>query len=266
MPPGRPMAEPLEETIRTVIELVQLATDRGQGSGMLGLRRQLEALLQEPRPRHRQRASQRESCSSIDLVRSRRPVGPEVREAVVTHVRSSSRVSSPLDDPWMALDPQALAERNHRIARRAADAQRTAVQACGSYGKRGNTRYLRDATNELVAAVQYGRELRFRIPDEESCPALAERLHAALNAALEPSAMHFFTRCVRNVITAHTPVARDGGKRRWNDGGVESQWLSERRWEETGYNEEVAAGRWFVGRLQIDYDEIIKAAKARKAS
>ena len=255
-----PDALEFESMVAIVDRLVRLAARRGDGAGMLDLRRRLQALIDPPKP---PASAGDEDQASIDFEQGvwveaiSELLQPKEREAVVAALqdyRDDGRGHMLAEGTWTALDPDAISARDQAVAAEMLVAQHSAVGACRLYERTCRTSHLREAVRELESARRSEREQLASGLSVSACEGEADRLGWALGQVLPPPAFRFFARVVREHISAEI-AERRAPRRRSPTRGAEQQWLSRDAWTVRSDDEEGAEGVWFIDWLQGRFDE-----------
>ena len=257
-----PDALKFESMVDIVDGLVRLAAQRGDGAGMLDLRRRLRALLDSPKP---PATAGEVDQASIDFEQGvwvaavSELLQPKEREAVVAALQDyrdegRGRSGGLAESAWTALDPEALSARDQAVAAEMLLAQRAAVGACRHYEQTRRTSHLREAVRELESARRSERDQLASGLRVSACEGEADRLGWALGQVLPPPAFRFFARLVREHISAEIAESRVTW-RRSPTRGAEQQWLSRDTWTDRSHDEEGAEGVWFIDWLQDRFDE-----------
>lgn len=256
-----PDALEFESMVDIVDRLIRLAAQRGDGAGMLDLRRRLRALLDPPKP---PATAGEVDQASIDFEQGvwvevvSELLLPKEREAVVAALQDydEGRPSRGglAEGAWTALDPEALSARDQAVAVEMLLAQHAAVGACRHYAQTRRTSHLREAVRELESVRRSERDQLASGLKVSACEEEADRLGWALGQVLPPPAFRFFARAVREHISAE--IAEGFVTRRRSPArGAEQQWLSRDAWTVRSHDEEGAEGVWFIDWLQDRFDE-----------
>lgn len=228
-------------TIAFVKGHVELALDRGDGSGMLSLLRKLEALTEPPPPLKGKRA---EIGSEYSMwVKSMiEDLLPETVADACNEFRVSRGFRSEIDDPWVPVDPDYVADLDARVARKKINAQLAAIGACRLYEQTHKTTHLREAVSALEVPMLFERTWRMLPPTVEACLAEKDRLRRALERALPDTAFPFYVEIVRARID-------DGGSKVRTD-----HWLSDWKWTRQRWLKLLDVGDRFEPAIQAVYD------------
>jgi hypothetical protein len=258
-----PDALEFESMVAIVDRLVRLAARRGDGAGMLDLRRRLQALLDPAKP---PASAGEQDQASIDFEQGvwveaiSELLQAKEREAVVAALqdyRDDGRGHMLAEGTWTALDPDAISARDQAVAAEMLVAQHSAVGACRLYERTRRTSHLREAVRELESARRSEREQLASGLSVGACDEEADRLGWALGQVLSPPAFRFFARVVREHISAET-AERRAPRRRFPARGAEEQWLSRDEWTLGSHDEEGVEGIWFIDLVQARFDEEIE--------
>ena len=195
----------LAATIGIVDAYIVEAAARGDGAGLLPLRRKLRALIENPPPPStsrelRQARIELERDSWIEAIEIL--LLPDVREDLVDaladgdggrcddtrHCHGGPRC----DGPWAELDPRARRARDRSAKAELIRAQRIVIEACRRYAHTRKTGHLRAAVRDLEEAVRSDRARDSWGLEPGSLREEAERLERALAAALPPREEDFF--------------------------------------------------------------------------
>lgn len=272
-------------TIDIVDASIAEAASRGDGAGLLELRRKLQAVSGDPPPP----SSRREIVQArIELERDIWVVVigelllPAVKDAFVAALHGGVDdqragddhdkgarddhhhhrwVTS--DDPWAELDPHALQARDRAVEVELLRAQKAAIEACRRYEKTRKTSHLRDAVREMDAAVRFRRNRLSSGLAPGACAREAERLERALFVALSPRAFRFFVVLIRDQIAIELEKQLPPGRSSDRD-GMEAQLLSKGEWadpRDQPLGPEVAC---FVDWLQQRFDDELERERLQE--
>lgn len=278
----RPAA--LAFTIDIVDASIADAASRGDGAGLLELRRKLQAVTGDPPPP----SSRRELAQArIELERWIWGMAidefllPDVKEAFVAALQGTVDESADddrdrrarddphhrryvtSDDPWVELDPHALEARDRAIERELLRAQQAAVEACRRYETTRQTSHLRDAVGEIDAAMRFRRDRLLSGLAPGGCAREAERLGRALLAALSPRAFRFFVVLIRDQIAIELEERALLGRSSDRD-GIKVQLLSESGWADPVDQPLGSEGPCFVDLLQRRFDAELEGERLKE--
>ena len=192
---------PITCAIAEVAQFVKFAIEEERQAGLLALRDRLET-LSEPstRPIRMSHANAIEEEMSTWASAIQEDFAPERRDGFIVALRSETGAgyerAGGARDPWLLLDPVALADRQESIDRDAEHSRGAALRACIFYAQTRKPRFLRDAVAELESAVTVAAE-KWKVGLVPSDTAgLVEQLAAALKTLPPGIAASSQPRCV----------------------------------------------------------------------
>ena len=243
---------PITCAIAEVAPFVKFAIEEERQPGSLALRDRLEA-LSEPSlrpirmsPAFAMEEEMRTWASAIQEL-----LAPKRRDGFIAALRleadAGSKMTGGIRDPWLLLDPVALAGRQESIDRDAERSRVAALRACIFYAQTRKPGFLRDAVVELESAVTRAAEKRNIGLVPSDAADLVGQLGVAL-ARLPRGVASLFAADVRGQVAARRgePARHRRKPRRDLD---EDQWLSKRHWAEQA-DRDFGSGTWFIGPLQ----------------
>jgi hypothetical protein len=187
-------------TVLTVRAAVDAAARRGDGSGMLGLRRRLDLLLTPSSDVAAGQDALLEIVHSAIVSGIRTHLRPKTARALAKELRGPRTADKFADTSWGAFDPESSEVRARRISTTLHAAQLQAIRACRHYERTRRTGYLRDAVKTLEAARREeaqinGSRLSLSTSDREF-----QDLGTALAGSMDPWASAFFAQALKEEV------------------------------------------------------------------
>jgi hypothetical protein len=245
----------LASTIDLVEQLLDLAIQRGDGSGMQSLRLRVKAILDPPKSARTaleatQTSIDREHGYWIDAISD--ILLPAQRDGVAKALRADRDGDGGdiIDDPWGAIDPDVRRARDQALEARIVRAEHAAIVDCLRYEHTRRTSFLREAVLGLESAIRAENRLSSG-PPEAACGMHRDRLGRALRQVLPASAFRFFVKATREVIEQ---LGAETNRKSLVRGSEPEQWFSRGDWTVPRL-EERAVGVWFVDWLQDRYEK-----------
>jgi hypothetical protein len=248
----------VEKIRRVVVASIDLASTRGDGSGLPALRvRALEAgraRLPRGALARQQATIDVEYRTHVDAAREL--LLDPVRDAIVAELATATtgatdqREGKVSGDPWAILDPAVWRSERSALQREQRRLVVGILNAVRSYESTRRIAYVRDAVVGLeeMAAVE-------RRSVSDLSPTTAEhetiRLYRAVDAVLPPGAFRCYVRAVREMVAQRLM----GAELPHGAPSDRDQWLSDESWTERAWNDEPEASpeTWFVATLQEAY-------------
>lgn len=266
-------SSPARDLIPPVRELLRLGIER-HGSGLQGLDRRLQALLDARHPLLAQRSRRQAGMEIERWIWAGALVDfllPDVRARLVPEIEAQRHGAglSQADNPWPYLDDELREKRDRGRSASILRARHDVVDACRRYERTAQVSHLRDAVRRIEDAVALEQRPDPFVLTELSCAQEAECLHQALVWILTPSGACFLVGLVRGHI--HRTIPSSFRQPQPLGGGYEArmlrgeQWLSREGWTRLLTGQEWADGNWFVDRAQVRYRSEMEAAIRREA-
>jgi hypothetical protein len=245
-----------ESVVGTLRNVVDLAILRRDGSGLFALKERLDALLEGPKIPRGTRARRQAWIDAVHahmLAELSATLDPKVRSRLVRALHDESDGPGSDEDPWARTNPQIDQTRRDQADARLQAAMRLALALCRDYERTRRTSLLRDAVDELGAAVKEARARESPNLTPETYERDFEQLGWAMASVLPPFAMAFVSDRLRGCLES---LREEFGRRCGvAPDQLPAEWAYRKPWNvPIVWRQPIAKGHWFIGSAMESYE------------